>query len=49
MNVLFLESPAGVGYSYYVANNDYNYTDTATAKDNLNALLYFFMFKFPER
>lgn len=39
--MLFLESPAGVGYSI---NNDptFEYTDLSTANDNMNALLNFF-------
>lgn len=45
-NLLFLESPAGVGYSI---NTDTNYThnDATTAYDSLYALLDFFK-KFPE-
>lgn len=45
-NLLFLESPAGVGYSYNT-NESYHYNDANTATDNLNALLDFFQ-KFPE-
>lgn len=39
--MLFIESPAGVGYSI---NNDTNYqhNDRNTAEDNFNALLDFF-------
>jgi carboxypeptidase C (cathepsin A) len=48
-NVLYIESPAAVGYSYYVQNGDFNFTDDAVARDNLVALLSFFLFKFPER
>ncbi|XP_072013118.1 lysosomal protective protein-like isoform X1 [Amphiura filiformis] len=46
-NVLFLEAPAGVGYSYA---DDKNYTtdDDQTAKDNYQALQSFFA-KFPNR
>lgn len=46
-NVLFLEAPAGVGYSYA---DDGNYTtnDDQTAKDNYQALQSFFA-KFPNR
>ncbi len=44
-NLLFIESPAGVGYS---VNTDPNYyhNDAKTATDNLNAVLNFFE-KFP--
>lgn len=48
-NVLYIESPAGVGYSYYVNRGDFNLSDWASSVDNMNALLYFFLFKFPER
>lgn len=45
-NLLFLDSPAGVGFSI---NTDPNYTfnDANTAKDNLLALKDFFSNKFP--
>lgn len=45
-NLLFLESPAGVGYSI---NTDKNYThnDVSTAYDNRNAIIDFFS-KFTE-
>jgi carboxypeptidase C (cathepsin A) len=46
--MLYIESPVEVGYSYYILDYDYEYNDEAVAKDNLNALLYFFAFKFPE-
>ena len=36
-NMLFLESPAGVGFSV-VADNKYVYNDTNTAKDNYASL-----------
>jgi carboxypeptidase C (cathepsin A) len=44
-NLLFIDSPAGVGFSI---NNDPNYVfnDKNTAKDNLDALLDFFTSKF---
>jgi serine carboxypeptidase-like clade 1 len=48
VNMLYIESPAGVGYSYYIEEGDHNYTDYGVAQDNLKALLYFFVFKFPE-
>lgn len=45
-NMLFLESPPGVGFSI---NNDpaYTYSDTQTAKDNLKSIALWFQ-KFPE-
>lgn len=45
-NLLFVDSPAGVGFSL---NNDpdYKYNDTASAKDMLDALVYFFQTKQP--
>jgi carboxypeptidase C (cathepsin A) len=49
VNMLYIESPTQVGYSYHILEKDFNYTDEGVAKDNLNALLYFFAFKFPER
>lgn len=45
-NLLFFESPAGVGYSYNLDPNYKNY-DFTTAEDNMNALLDFFK-KYPE-
>lgn len=45
-NLLFIESPAGVGYSYNT-NSSYYYSDENTAIDNFNAVLDFFQ-KFPE-
>jgi cathepsin A (carboxypeptidase C) len=44
-NILYLESPAGVGYSYQ-ENNDLKTDDIQTAKDNYLALKNFFE-KFP--
>lgn len=40
-NLLFIESPAGVGFSYNLASN-YTHNDTTTATDTLSALLYFY-------
>jgi cathepsin A (carboxypeptidase C) len=48
VNMLYIESPAGVGYSYYTEDYDFNYTDYGVAIDNMKALIYFLVFKFPE-
>jgi carboxypeptidase C (cathepsin A) len=40
-NLLFIESPAGVGYSYNT-NTSFEYNDAITANDNFNALMSFF-------
>ena len=45
-NVLYIESPASVGFSTYGGEHDLNYNDTSTAQDNLYALHVFFD-KFP--
>jgi carboxypeptidase C (cathepsin A) len=45
-NLLFIESPAGVGFSYNT-NESFNYNDSTTATDNMNALLDFFVL-YPE-
>jgi carboxypeptidase C (cathepsin A) len=45
-NLLFLESPAGVGYSYNT-NLSFHNNDYTTAHDNMIALLDFFK-KYPE-
>lgn len=45
-NLLFLESPAGVGYSINTDQN-YSHNDASTAYDNLYAVINFFD-KFPE-
>lgn len=41
-NVIYMEAPAGVGFSYSNTPGDYNTNDIQTANDNLVALLYFF-------
>jgi len=47
-NMLYLESPVGVGFSYSDAPlKDYKCTDDTAAEDNLNAVENFFK-KFPE-
>ena len=46
-NNIFLEAPAGVGYSYCDTAAGCVHTDTAQAVDNLAALKDFFS-KFPE-
>ncbi|CAI4220896.1 unnamed protein product, partial [Auanema sp. JU1783] len=45
-NVLFIESPAGVGYSY-ATNDDIKTNDDEVAQNNYDALLQF-LIKFPE-
>ncbi|KAM0028788.1 putative carboxypeptidase D [Helianthus debilis subsp. tardiflorus] len=46
-NVLFLESPAGVGYSYSNTSSDYTTGDAQTAKDSYTFLVNWFE-RFPE-
>ena len=41
-NNLFIESPAGVGYSYCTSANGCNHDDNSTAADNLAAVVAFF-------
>jgi len=41
-NVIFLESPSGVGFSYSVDRSDYQVGDARTANDTYNFLLQFF-------
>jgi len=41
-NVLYLEAPAGVGFSYSDTSSDYNTDDSKTAADNYQALKVFF-------
>jgi serine carboxypeptidase-like clade I len=47
-NSLFIEAPAGVGFSYCTTRAGCSHTDTSTAADNLAALRDFFTTKFPE-
>jgi serine carboxypeptidase-like clade 2 len=46
VNVLYLESPAGVGFSYS-SNLNYNFTDAQVAQNNLAALLIWYQ-RFPQ-
>ena len=41
-NNLFIEAPAGVGFSYCSTAAGCQHTDTTTANDNLNAIISFF-------
>lgn len=46
-NVIYMEAPVGVGFSYSPNKDDYANDDEGTATDNYHALLSFFE-KFPE-
>jgi len=46
-NMVFVEQPVGVGYSYSDNSNDYHIGDDQAAKDNLQLVLSF-LEKFPE-
>ena len=46
-NMVFLEQPVGVGFSYSDNSNDYKIGDDQAAKDNLQTILAFLL-KFPE-
>lgn len=46
-NVLYIESPGGVGYST-CAGTECTFDDNNSAVDNLNAILYWFNNLFPE-
>jgi len=46
-NMMFIESPAPVGFAYSDNQNDYTTGDAQTAQDNYNAILQFLK-KFPE-
>jgi carboxypeptidase C (cathepsin A) len=47
-NMLYIESPAGVGYSYCGDMTECKFTDTSSAEDALQAILYWYNEKFPE-
>ena len=46
-NMVFLEQPVGVGFSYSDNDNDYKIGDSQAAKDNLQTILQFLV-KFPQ-
>lgn len=46
-NMLYIESPGGVGYST-CSGAECNFDDNISAADNLAALLYWYETKFPE-
>ncbi len=46
-NMLFIESPAGVGFSYSKTLSDYSSSDASTAQDNYDAMVQFLV-KFPQ-
>lgn len=46
-NMLYIESPAGVGYSYFWGKDKDSFNDTTSSEDNYAALLKFYE-KFPE-
>jgi carboxypeptidase C (cathepsin A) len=49
-NMLYIEAPAAVGYSYCLDKTECtHFNDSNSARDNLASLLYFFDQKFPER
>jgi carboxypeptidase C (cathepsin A) len=47
-NMLYIEQPAGVGFSYSEHSNDYNTGDHQAAADNYQVIRQFLM-RFPER
>ena len=46
-NMVFIESPTGVGFSYSSVPEDFNSNDDSTARDNYNLIQAFFV-RFPE-
>ena len=48
-NMLYIEAPAGVGFSYCLDQRECVYNDNNQAFDNLYALIYWYEEKFPER
>lgn len=46
-NMVFIESPTGVGFSYSNVSGDFNSNDNSTARDNYN-LIHAFFNRFPE-
>jgi carboxypeptidase C (cathepsin A) len=47
-NVIYLDSPAGVGFSYSETPSDYNTNDNKTAADTTTFLEIFFQQVYPE-
>lgn len=47
-NMIWLESPAGVGFSYSNTTSDYVVGDARTAADTYNFLLQFIHYYFPQ-
>ena len=47
MNIVYIDAPAGVGYSYAKNPEDKKFNDYISADDNMKAVLSFFK-KFPE-
>lgn len=47
-NMLYIEAPAGVGFSDCGSTSPCNFNDDTSAADNLAAILYFYTNKFPE-
>ena len=45
--MLYIEMPAGVGYSYAEDKSEYYFDDHITSADNLKALLVWFKDLFP--